>query len=56
MSGNKIFLDSNMIIYLSQGKIAVDNLICDKNQYFVSVITYMEILRYKFDDLDEEIK
>jgi len=55
MSGNKTFLDSNMIIYLSQGKITVDDLICDENQYFISVITYMEVLGYKFDSLYDEI-
>ncbi len=54
MNGDKIFLDSNMIIYLCSGKISVDDLICDKNQYFISVVTYMEVLGYKFDSLDEE--
>jgi predicted nucleic acid-binding protein len=54
MNGDKIFLDSNMIIYLSSGKISVDDLICDKNQYFISIITYMEVLGYKFNSLDEE--
>lgn len=54
MSGKKIILDSNIIIYLSQNRILTDDLILDKNNYFISAITYMEVLGYKFDSIDEE--
>ena len=54
MRGKKIILDSNIIIYLSQNRILTDDLIKDKNYYFISAITYMEVLGYKFDSIDEE--
>lgn len=54
MSGKKIILDSNIIIYLSQDRILTDDLIVDKNYYYISAITYMEVLGYKFDSADEE--
>jgi predicted nucleic acid-binding protein len=54
MSGKKIILDSNIIIYLSQDRILPDDLIVDKNYYFISAVTYMEVLGYKFDSVDEE--
>lgn len=48
MSG-KFLLDSNIIIYLSKGELNKDKLFDDKNRYFISVITYMEILGFQFE-------
>jgi len=55
MNGKKVLLDSNIIIYLSQGKIAVDDLIHENSAYFISVITFMEVLGYDFESTDEEL-
>jgi len=54
MSGKNILLDSNIIIYLSQNRISVDDLIFNENSYFISAITYMEVLGYTFESIDEE--
>jgi len=54
MSGKNIILDSNIIIYLSQNRILVDELIVNENYYYISAITYMEVLGYRFDSIDEE--
>jgi len=53
MSGNKIFLDTNIILYLLSG----DNTIADllhKKQLFISIITELELLAYKNLSLEEE--
>ena len=47
-------LDSNAIIYLSKGLIGIDEIICDSEEYAVSVITYMEVLGYTFESEKEE--
>ena len=54
MNGNNILLDSNIIIYFSQGKIPIDELIREDKNYYISVITYLEVMGYQFEDLDEE--
>lgn len=54
MSGVNIILDSNIIIYLSQGRIAVDDLIFENTNYSISAITYMEVMGYQFDSKAEE--
>ncbi len=47
-------LDSNAIIYLSKGLVNIDDIICDDEEYAVSVITYMEVLGYTFESEKEE--
>lgn len=47
-------LDSNAIIYLSKGLVDIDEIICDGEEYAVSVITYMEVLGYAFESEKEE--
>jgi len=54
MSGNGILLDTNVLIYLSKGQIQASRLIKDGKEYFVSLITAMELLSYRFDSEDEE--
>ena len=51
---NKVLLDSNIVIYLSQGKLSINEVIDDDKQYAISLITYMEILSYNFTNKDEE--
>ena len=47
------FLDSNIIIYLSQKKLDVNDIFKDDTSYAISVITYMEILSYNFAHKEE---
>jgi predicted nucleic acid-binding protein len=54
MNGNKVLLDSNLVIYLAKGLIDFDAVIIDENEYYISVITYMEILGFSFKSKNEE--
>ncbi|MEA2029542.1 MAG: type II toxin-antitoxin system VapC family toxin [Campylobacterota bacterium] len=54
MSGNRVILDSNIIIYLSQKKLSLDEVFDQDVEYAISIITYMEILSFNFTSLDEE--
>ncbi len=50
-----IILDSNIIIYLSKNKLLIDDIFQEENeQYVISIITYMEILGYDFENTQEE--
>lgn len=48
MSGNKAILDSNLIIFLSKGKINLTKLRSKYDGFYVSIITYMEVYAYEF--------
>ncbi|CAA6824449.1 MAG: tRNA(fMet)-specific endonuclease VapC [uncultured Sulfurovum sp.] len=55
MSGsNNVLLDSNILIYLSQKKLSIDEVFEDNCKYFISIISYMEILSYNFTSKEEE--
>jgi len=49
-----VFLDSNIIIYLSKKYIDVEDVLRADEEYVISVITYMEILSYGFQSIEEE--
>ncbi len=53
MSGNSALLDSNIIIYLSKREIPL-SFLDQFDEHYISVITYMEVLGYKFRDAEEE--
>jgi len=55
MSGNNILLDSNIIIYISQRKVNISDIFFDNAKYYISIITYMELLSYNFINKKEEI-
>ncbi|MFP5212654.1 MAG: type II toxin-antitoxin system VapC family toxin [Acidobacteriota bacterium] len=53
MSGKRALLDSNTIIYLSKHQIPAA--ILDQfDDHFISIITYMEVLGYRFQKPDEK--
>ena len=54
MNGKNVLLDSNIIIYLSKGLLDIDEILIDYDDFFISIITYMEVLVYKFVDQNEE--
>jgi predicted nucleic acid-binding protein len=47
MSGNRALLDSNIIILASKEKIDLEKLFENYDTFFVSIITYMEVLGYE---------
>lgn len=46
MSGNKLFLDTNIILYLLNGDVTLAELLNEK-QLYISVITELELLTYR---------
>jgi len=55
MSGsNHVLLDSNIVIYLSQKKLSINEVFEENTNYSISLVTYMEILSYNFPTREEE--
>jgi len=55
MSGSKhVLLDSNIVIYLSQKKLSINEIFEENTSYSISLVTYMEILSYNFPTQEEE--
>ena len=54
MNGNKAVLDSNTIIYASKQTIDVEKLLAAYDEFYVSIITYMEVYAYDFENADEK--
>jgi len=53
MIGNSALFDSNIIIYLSKREIPL-TFLDQFDEHYISVITYMEVLGYRFRDAKEE--
>ena len=54
MNGDKVLLDSNIIIYLSKGSLDIDKILIDYDEFYISIITYMEVLGYQFENQKEK--
>jgi predicted nucleic acid-binding protein len=54
MSGNKLLLDTNILIYLSKNEITLDSFAKSDDLISISVITYMEALGFPFQNKPEE--
>jgi predicted nucleic acid-binding protein len=55
MSGSSlVILDSNIVIYLSQRKLSIDDVFDNDKEYAISLVTYMEILSYNLSSREEE--
>lgn len=54
MSGNKAVLDTNIIILASKQKIDTAVLLEKYDDFYVSIITYMEVYGYDFEDSKEK--
>jgi predicted nucleic acid-binding protein len=54
MSGTKALLDTNVIILLSKQVIDVDTLLASYDEFYVSIITYMETYGYDFKNTAEK--
>lgn len=54
MNGRNILLDSNIIIFASKGRINIDKLFNCYDIFFISIITYIEIYGYEFENPAEK--
>lgn len=54
MSGNRLLLDSNIVIYLSKRVLTLSEFAKPGDAIYVSLVTYMEVAGYTFSDTVEE--
>jgi len=54
MSGNKAVLDSNILIYLSKKILGFKKITKPYSNIYISAISYMEVLGFRFDDKEEK--
>jgi len=55
MNGDRfLVLDTNILIYLSKGEIDFESLVSVYDKFFISVISYMEVMGFKFETEDEK--
>jgi predicted nucleic acid-binding protein len=54
MSGNKLLLDSNILIYLSKQKLLLNQFARPGDSLHISVITLMEVKGFAFESKTEE--
>ena len=52
MNGDRFLLDTNILLYISGGKVSIDNL--PEGQFYISFITELEALSYPSIAPDEE--
>jgi predicted nucleic acid-binding protein len=55
MNGNNAILDSNILIYASKGLINLKNILSSYTRVYISAITYMEVMGYKFISDEEKM-
>ena len=54
MSGNRLLLDTNILIYLSKKELKLEDFASEDDVLFISVITLMEAKGYQFNNNKEE--
>lgn len=54
MSGNRLLLDTNILIYLSKKELKLEDFASEDDLLFISVITLMEAKGYQFSNKKEE--
>lgn len=55
MNGNKAVLDSNIIIDASKGLVSIQDIVDEYDFLFISVISYVEVLGYRFSNDEERL-
>jgi len=55
MSGNRLLLDTNILIYLSKQELKLEDFASKDDVLYISVITLMEAKGYAFGSKNEEI-
>jgi len=54
MNGTNFLIDTNIIIYLSQKSLKINDFAKEGDSLYVSTITYMEALGFPFQNMEEE--
>ncbi|MES2766826.1 MAG: type II toxin-antitoxin system VapC family toxin [Bacteroidota bacterium] len=54
MSGNKVVLDTNVIIFASKQKIDIERLLSIYDEVYISIISFMEVYGYNFSEESEK--
>ncbi len=54
MNGSKALLDSNVIILASKQQIDIERLLSSYDEFYTSIITFMEVYGFEFQDQDEK--
>jgi predicted nucleic acid-binding protein len=54
MNGNKGLIDSNVIIDATKGKISIEEILKEYDFLYVSIISYVEVLGFKFESESEK--
>lgn len=54
MNGSKGLLDSNVIIDASKGVISIEDILIRYDFLYASIITYVEVLGFKFENENEK--
>jgi len=54
MSGNRLLLDTNILIYLSKKELKLEDFASEDDVLFISVITLMEAKGYQYSNKKEE--
>ena len=54
MNGHNYLIDTNIIIYLTQNKLKVSDFAQERDNLYISTITYMESLGFPFQNRNEE--
>ncbi len=55
MSGRKLLLDSNIVIYIAKKELAPEIFVLEDDALYFSDVSYMETLGYTFSDADEKL-
>jgi predicted nucleic acid-binding protein len=55
MSGNRLLLDTNILIYLSKQELKLEDFASEDDELYISVITLMEAKGNEFGSKKEEI-
>jgi len=55
MSGNRLLLDTNILIYLSKKELNLEDFASKNDVLYISVITLMEAKGYLYSNIKEEI-
>lgn len=53
MNGNKVLLDSNIIIFFSKRRIDIDSLYSKYDDFFISIVSFIEVYAYQFEEKAE---
>lgn len=54
MNGNRVVFDSNVIIFFSKRQLDIDELFLKYSELYVSVVTYIEVYAYEFEENEEK--